>query len=760
MLLSAGLLMGSCLFADVQLIKNGKSEYSVFVVDAKDEISKLAASELISYLKKSTGVELKQNNTGKKRIVIGLTPELKKKLGRDLPAHGELRIRTIGDDLYLYGGGKFGNMYAVSTFLEKFAGVRWFNAYKDGTCIPQKKEITLKNVDIRQKPGFKFRAMANWYIHAPKKDVFYLHNKINFNEFSAGFSDIKQNYAQCHTLFSYIRPYKNTRTWKLKWPNKEETEKVYFKSNPEYFSMNQSGQRVANMQLCFSNPGLRKELLRRLEVQFQHTGKGVYSLSAMDWPGKFCFCKDCKALEAKYQCTGAPLYDFLLEAAEMAKKKYPGVYLSTLAYRKGQSEFPPVMGGKFPDNIIIIFAPVNDDVTKTFAHKNNQGTYENLKKWTKLSDNVWVWYYVYHSSMEGITKRLAEDTRLMHKAGAVGNFYEYTFSYAFSGIATDEMTIYIAMKLYWDPASDWKKHREDYCRYFYGSAADSIMKWLDERDAFTAKIPVHMFWSSSSNEWGYYKNTENIIREQKLIESWMAMTKNEPFAHNNIKRLRLAVDKITLINYPQVRKLAPEYKGRSQQIYQRLLDDVKTLADMRKINYNNLIKFFVGNSVKTALKLAEIEPKPLPADLKTDGKRVVRYLPDNRNAEKIMPDAAWGFTYGKEIKNAKTPFPFGYYDVLAKVQKNFKIPYDKIKKDGKFHLYYLTTTSLSASCRVWCHPSWGLGYGALGELFDIDNPKKEWKIYVSLKFTGPAYQKTPETQKNMVWIDQVISVEK
>ena len=99
LLLMAGTLAIPQLFADLQIVKNGKSEYSVFVVDAKDEISNLASSELISYLKKSTGVELKRNESGKKRIVIGLTPELKKKLGKDLPVHGELRIRTVGNDL-------------------------------------------------------------------------------------------------------------------------------------------------------------------------------------------------------------------------------------------------------------------------------------------------------------------------------------------------------------------------------------------------------------------------------------------------------------------------------------------------------------------------------------------------------------------------------------------------------------------------------------------------------------------------------------
>jgi hypothetical protein len=185
----------------------------------------------------------------------------------------------------------------------------------------------------------------------------------------------------------------------------------------------------------------------------------------MDWPGKFCYCTGCQALEKKYQCDGGPLYDFLLEASKTAAK-YPGVYISTLAYRKKQSEFPPVMEGKLPDNLIIIFAPIDDDVTKPFNHKNNLETYENLKKWAKLSKNVWLWYYVYHDEMEGITERLAKDIKLIHQAGATGSFFEYKMKYMLSGIATDEMTAYVAMKLYWNPMDDWKKHREDYCRYF------------------------------------------------------------------------------------------------------------------------------------------------------------------------------------------------------------------------------------------------------------------------------------------------------
>jgi hypothetical protein len=216
----------SAFSADIQLVKDGKSDYTVVTAQPENQMSDVAAKELITYLKKSTGVELKCNESGKKRIVIGLTPELKKKLGNDLPDHGELRIRTVGNDLYLYGGGKFGNMYAVSAFLEKIVGVRWFTPYQDGTYIPQKKELTVKTMDLREKPGFPTRTMANWFIPVRGREMFYLHHKINNNAMCAKYSDLRQNYAQCHTLFSYIRPNKQVRIWELKWDSKEEKDRV------------------------------------------------------------------------------------------------------------------------------------------------------------------------------------------------------------------------------------------------------------------------------------------------------------------------------------------------------------------------------------------------------------------------------------------------------------------------------------------------------------------------------------------------------
>ncbi len=747
--------------ADLQIVKNGKSNYTVIIADPDNEMSKVAANELITYLEKSTGCKLSRNQAGKSRIVIGMDQKLQKKLGKDLPVKNELRIQTIGGDLYLYGGGKFGTMYAVSTFLEKFAGVRWFSPYPGGTYIPAKKDITVTDTNIRQKPGLAIRTMANWMIRVPReqKELFYLHNKINNNANSARYSDIVTQYAQCHTLFSYIRPHNsNTHIWVLKWGSKEEQDRAYFKSNPDYFSMNAAGKRVPNMQLCFSNPALRKEFLRRLELQFKSRGAGSYSISAMDWPGKFCYCPGCQALEKKYQCDGGPLYDFLLEASKTAAK-YPGVYISTLAYRKKQSEFPPVMEGKLPDNLIIIFAPIDDDVTKPFNHKNNLETYENLKKWAKLSKNVWLWYYVYHDEMEGITERLAKDVKLIHQAGATGSFFEYKMKYMLSGIATDEMTAYVAMKLYWNPMDDWKKHREDYCRYFYGKAADSILAWMDMRDAYTRNIPVHNFWSSNSMEWGYYKDPANILKEVKLVESWLKMTENQPFAHQHVKRLRIAVDVVLLKNYPKVLKIAPEYKGKSMEIYNRLVKDCQELEKIRNTQY--ITRYFV-NPLKQSLKIAEIEPKPLPKGLVPAGKQVARFFPykGGKVVEKAMPDSAWGYAYGREIKdeNAKAAMTFGYYDILKRVQKNNSVPYDKIKKDSKFHIYKVTKTTLSASCRVWVHPTWGLGYDNVGELFNVDFPDRKWDIYVSLKFTGPAYQQKPETEKNFVWIDQVILV--
>lgn len=78
---------------------------------------------------------------------------------------------------------------------------------------------------------------------------------------------------------------------------------------------------------------------------------------------------------------------------EAVKRDYPEILISTLAYRKQQTETFPKGIGKFPDNFVCDFAPVDDNQSFHIGGQDNEKTLENLKKWCAACDKVMYWYY-------------------------------------------------------------------------------------------------------------------------------------------------------------------------------------------------------------------------------------------------------------------------------------------------------------------------------------------------------------------------------
>ena len=209
--------------------------------------------------------------------------------------------------------------------------------------------------------------------------------------------------------------------------------KNFFKTNPEFFSMDQAGKRVDTLQLCFSNRKLRETFTAHLLERIRAGGgRGIVNVSANDVPGSFCRCPACVALEKQYQSVGGPLYDYLIEACGQIAKAYPQAYVTTLAYRKNQTEVPPAVK-RLPDNLIIVFAPIDDNFAATLDDPTNQGTLDNLKKWVSIAKHVWVWYYINPYILEhpplGNVEKVAADTKLLHQIGVSGTFYEHDSAY-------------------------------------------------------------------------------------------------------------------------------------------------------------------------------------------------------------------------------------------------------------------------------------------------------------------------------------------
>ena len=133
------------------MIRNGKTSYVIVTPDNPDTGCTFAAKELAYFLKKASGSDFKivpeGKAPGKNRIFLGISSKAKALLKGDprknLKAQ-EHCVKTIGRDLFLYGKGSWGEMFAVYDYLENVLAYRFYDA-RGGMRVPDLKTYTWKS---------------------------------------------------------------------------------------------------------------------------------------------------------------------------------------------------------------------------------------------------------------------------------------------------------------------------------------------------------------------------------------------------------------------------------------------------------------------------------------------------------------------------------------------------------------------------------------------------------------------------------------
>ena len=340
--------------AGSDFIRQGKTDYVIVIPDQPDPGTKFALSELKTFLKKASGADFKSVSESGipagKRIFLGCSTAAQKILGGNpLPGmkNQEFRVKTVGSDLFLFGKGSWGSMFAVYDYLENVLGYRWYDA-RAGMKVPDCRNLKWTKLDRKNNFSVAFRsATGYWVYHRPGAHLCFLRNRQNFALIARFLKmkgiiipDQEQDAAGgAHTLPSYIPGMANRNVYKpYKWLKKQN----YWKTNPEFFGVRENGKRSGASHLCFSNKELRKELTANiLENMKLQRDKQIFSVSAHDSPGRFCYCPECRKLEEKYRSPGGPFFDYLIELAEAVGKHYPKNLISFLVYRKSQTQIPP-----------------------------------------------------------------------------------------------------------------------------------------------------------------------------------------------------------------------------------------------------------------------------------------------------------------------------------------------------------------------------------------------------------------------------------
>ena len=740
------------------LASDGQARATIVLPPDPAPAEQTAGEELSDHLAQITGAVFSIAAPGAAvdgpRILVGVSDTTRQIIGEEAIsalADDDFIVRVVDNDLVLLGGTPRGTLYAVYSFLEDDLGCRWLTWY-GAVDIPRQEELQIGALSRSESPAFLVRDICTQpSASVPIRPAVLRFLARNRNQgpdmWFAGdvtpYGGTSHRYGRppgiwmVHTFFGWIPPDK------------------YFAENPDFFSL-VGGERKP-VQLCFSNPELRRTMAANVLEGIGATDPTAnFAISAQDdAAGALCECADCMALVEREGTPGAPIFDYLVELGGIVKEHYPQAFLTTLAYRKAQTE-PPPKTIKLPDNVIVIFAPIDDDFAQPMEHPDNADTARNIAEWANHTDHLWVWYYpnTYGDTVPlGNLQRLAADYSLFRRVGVEGIFTEHTARGVYRSVGLIDLQTWLITKLMWDPDQDLDMLIADFTDRYYGAAAPIIREYSDRLETVTRELATRLIWNAPAGQFRHL-TPEFLVWSQRLFDRAEAAVADSPVELLRVQQVRMATDLACILNWAGVQR-HPDHGLDYLQLISRYRDTYITTARA------HLDPEFSGEDVlRWHTVRTELKPLPPPLD-QVPAERIRQFTPENarlhRRARLVEdPEAAGGFAAELDT-DGRMPANIGFYDITTKRQQH-AYPGDENQpiKPGEYHLYSIGRTALNAECYAWFDWSWIIQITDLTGLYDIDNPDKEWDIYATIRYDGEAYGGEGE---NRIRVDRLILVE-
>ena len=445
----------SALAEDRVLIENGSSSYEIVTVADANPATMLAARELRTWIKQSTGVELLLVNVAApERNHIFITQDLA------LKAEG-YRLKTVGADIHIAGfdvqrgslepkrvsGSQTGSLSAVCDFLERCLGIQFLWHDKLGTIVPKHGRVIVPDLDITTAPAWTYRRLAYSPEGKCADDMFARRLRLGHS---------------------------NTVAHSHAWHQIMPVEK-YGKDHPEWFA-EIDGKRRAKYymehhggQVCTTNAEVI-EVFAQAAIDYfgAHPERDMFSLSPNDGSG-FCTCVKCKALDHGTSLTDR-LITFYNAIAERVAAKHPTKLLGAYAYSFYRE--PPVKV-KPRANLYLVHA------TNTAFHQGVGWKEEHaMEQQWRASTRHLAKYDIYYSPDSSLnliapmTQHLIERLRAESKIGIEGGYLYMGQSYEQLGAEH-----WLMARLMWN--ANASVDTADYYRTLYGKASPHVQAYYD-----------------------------------------------------------------------------------------------------------------------------------------------------------------------------------------------------------------------------------------------------------------------------------------
>ena len=379
------------------------------------------------------------------------------------------RIREEGGALVITGGNERGCLYGVYSFLEKEGGAGFYSSWCER---PPRADTKLrKGLDYSEKPAIPLRECL--YKDAENN---VLKAKLRLNASVSGRGAEKEieriggldgrfapGLGSCHTFFSILPP------------------KLHFKDHPEFYSEHK-GQRVANRQLCLTNPEVLRRatefVLSRIE---KYPDRRFFGVSQNDGSEGACECAACKAVDDEEGSHAGTVIRFVNAIAEEVEKKHPDKIIETLAYTYTRR---PPKKARPRKNVMVCFCTIECDFSKPIPesrYEPNRLLCEDIRAWGAMTDKLYVWDYTtnfgnYLHQFPNVNA-LQGNIRFFLQNGCVSLFEQGPYQGTYADFSS--LKLWLLSKWMWNPDLDRETLLKEFFEGFYGPAAAEMRAYLD-----------------------------------------------------------------------------------------------------------------------------------------------------------------------------------------------------------------------------------------------------------------------------------------
>lgn len=376
-------------------------------------------------------------------------------------------VRTRDGSLYISGGGALGCSYAVYAFLEDVCGVRFYHPGELGTEVPNRPDLAVDEVSLRQSPSFLYRRM--WpSAQTPDRRM--------YHDWRTWFRRSRQGgptVAMGHNLFRIVPP-------------------DLYDEHPDYFPL-LGGVRVdprsgAAWQPELANPGVIQLAVDRARAAFDaNPNLYSFSLSMNDSEGwseaPEALAQDPPQFRGSQQRGKARrMLVFANAVAEQVAQTHPDRYLAFYAYK---STLEPPSEPMAHPNVIpaLCHWGIGGDpfhpITATAEISPNNVLYRRaIDGWDRLAEKLLAREYWTAPRADpllkaGVTPIVFEDIPYYYARGFIGCSSEANIDWG--ALALNH---YVAARLMWDVTTDPAALLDDFFSGYYGEAAAPMRRYF------------------------------------------------------------------------------------------------------------------------------------------------------------------------------------------------------------------------------------------------------------------------------------------